>query len=186
MPYEQSPDHLIPYAPTLSPTEVRALRLLMLGWEWGEIAEVMGVTEGTIKQHIHRSYKKLGVGSRRDAIMYVTLCPEVLRTGRVEKPLLKLSGYIPVMTNAGMKRLTGAPVVSYKDARRAATVELKRFIRELARYLINRGIKRINAHYHLRWTGRARGRPRKKKIAAEAKELNLPPKRSRMKDMQST
>jgi DNA-binding NarL/FixJ family response regulator len=53
---------------TLSERENELLRLLAEGLLYKEIAERMGITVGTVKQHIHRIYGKLHVQNRTEAV----------------------------------------------------------------------------------------------------------------------
>lgn len=56
----------------LGKREKEVLSLLAKGLLYKEIAEKMGITEGTVKQHIHSIYKKLHVQNRTEAInMYL-------------------------------------------------------------------------------------------------------------------
>ena len=48
--------------------EMELLELLRDGLLYKEIAEAMGITIGTVKQHIHKIYKKLHVTNRTEAI----------------------------------------------------------------------------------------------------------------------
>lgn len=54
----------------LSPREVEIVNCLMKGWLYKEIADRLSppISEGTVKQHIHRIYKKLEVNNRTEAI----------------------------------------------------------------------------------------------------------------------
>ena len=53
---------------SLSKRENEVLELLSTGLLYKEIAEQLGVTTGTIRQHIHKIYEKLHVGNRTEAI----------------------------------------------------------------------------------------------------------------------
>jgi DNA-binding NarL/FixJ family response regulator len=71
--------------PTLTRREVEILRLLSDGRTCGEVARILWLTEQTVKYHLARVYKKLGVRTRADAIAWarragVALTPE--RHGR--------------------------------------------------------------------------------------------------------
>ena len=44
------------------------LQLLAKGLLYKEIADTLGITSGTVKQHIHKIYEKLQVGNRTEAI----------------------------------------------------------------------------------------------------------------------
>ncbi len=52
----------------LTSREVELLDLLKDGLLYKEIAEQLGITVGTVKQHIHKIYKKLHVNNRTEAI----------------------------------------------------------------------------------------------------------------------
>lgn len=52
----------------LSEREAELLRLLADGLLYKEIADRMGITVGTVKQHIHRIYGKLHVQNRTEAV----------------------------------------------------------------------------------------------------------------------
>lgn len=54
----------------LSPREIEIVNCLMKGWLYKEIADRLSppISEGTVKQHIHRIYKKLEVNNRTEAI----------------------------------------------------------------------------------------------------------------------
>ena len=52
----------------LSEREHEVLRLLSEGLLYKEIADRMGLTIGTVKQHIHRMYEKLHVQNRVEAV----------------------------------------------------------------------------------------------------------------------
>ncbi|ODT65564.1 hypothetical protein ABS71_12140 [bacterium SCN 62-11] len=52
----------------LSKREVEVLRLLVAGQSNKSIASELNITEGTVKLHLYRSYKKLGVRNRTEAM----------------------------------------------------------------------------------------------------------------------
>ncbi|MCH8615774.1 response regulator transcription factor [Sphingomonas sp. SM33] len=52
--------------PALSPRERELINLVRQGLRNREIAEKLGVTEGTIKVYLHNVFEKLGVGSRTE------------------------------------------------------------------------------------------------------------------------
>lgn len=52
----------------LSPREQEILRLLARGRLYKEIADELGIREGTVKVHIHNIYEKLHVSNSREAI----------------------------------------------------------------------------------------------------------------------
>ena len=53
-----------PVASPLTPAEVRVAELLVRGARNKEIADHLGVSEGTIKNHLHNTYTKLNLSSR--------------------------------------------------------------------------------------------------------------------------
>lgn len=52
----------------LSPREEEILRLLAKGHLYKEIADSLHLSVGTVKQHLHRTYEKLQVSNRTEAI----------------------------------------------------------------------------------------------------------------------
>jgi DNA-binding NarL/FixJ family response regulator len=56
--------------PALTAREVELVRLVAGGFRNRAIAEQVGITEGTVKLHIHNVYKKLGVDSRVELTLY--------------------------------------------------------------------------------------------------------------------
>ena len=54
--------------PSLSEREQQVLALLAQGLLYKEIGDRLGITVGTIKQHIHRIYEKLHVQNRTEAV----------------------------------------------------------------------------------------------------------------------
>ncbi|MGC4961091.1 LuxR C-terminal-related transcriptional regulator [Gordonia sp. DT101] len=52
----------------LTPSEMRVLSMLPSAKTAGEIAELLSVSVNTVKTHMRGVYRKLGVGSRRDAV----------------------------------------------------------------------------------------------------------------------
>ena len=55
----------------LSRRELELVQLVMQGLRNKEVAFRLGITEGTVKIHLHRIYEKLGVSSRMDLANYV-------------------------------------------------------------------------------------------------------------------
>ena len=63
----------LPVAPApqnlpITPREKQLLEHLAKGLLYKEIADLMGITTGTVKQHIHKIYEKLQVSNRTEAI----------------------------------------------------------------------------------------------------------------------
>lgn len=54
--------------PSLSAREKQVLGLIVLGLSNGEIARKLFLTESTVKSHLATAFKKLGVGSRKEAV----------------------------------------------------------------------------------------------------------------------
>ncbi|MEM9722618.1 MAG: response regulator transcription factor [Bacteroidota bacterium] len=52
----------------LSPREKEVLELLSKGYLYKEIGDLLKITTGTVKQHIHKIYQKLHVQNRTEAI----------------------------------------------------------------------------------------------------------------------
>jgi DNA-binding NarL/FixJ family response regulator len=52
------------YAQKLTPQEIAISQLVAKGMSNREIAEQMGIREGTVKLHLHHVYQKLGIGNR--------------------------------------------------------------------------------------------------------------------------
>lgn len=53
-------------APDLTPREQDVARLVARGLRNKEIARDLGITEGTVKMHLHNLYEKLSIGSRTE------------------------------------------------------------------------------------------------------------------------
>jgi DNA-binding NarL/FixJ family response regulator len=74
-----TPEHIVLSAPTnaaiamasLSPAQTRLLPPLARGLSNKDIAEELGVTEATVKAHLTAAFRKLGVGSRTQALLLV-------------------------------------------------------------------------------------------------------------------
>lgn len=58
--------------PRLSPRQRELITLIARGASNKQIARTLGITEGTVKQHLSTLYKKLGVNSRTKAIVRAT------------------------------------------------------------------------------------------------------------------
>jgi DNA-binding CsgD family transcriptional regulator len=54
----------------LSPRELEVLRLLADGMRSSEIAEALGIAVPTVKCHLTRTYRKLGVRNRVGAVLH--------------------------------------------------------------------------------------------------------------------
>lgn len=55
----------------LTPRERAVADLVAQGRRNREIAEELGITEGTVKIHLHRIYEKIGVGNRTELALFV-------------------------------------------------------------------------------------------------------------------
>ena len=55
---------------SLTPREREVTRHVALGMRNAEIAGVLGLRPGTVKLHVHRIFKKVGVASRRELAGY--------------------------------------------------------------------------------------------------------------------
>ena len=72
---------------TLSHREQEVLRELAQGKSNREIAEALWLAEDTIKSHLRRVYRKLGVGSRAEAVaLYIGQLGRRLRPPRADRP----------------------------------------------------------------------------------------------------
>lgn len=58
----------LPNGFSLTAREKELLSLLSIGFLYKEIGDKMGITTGTVKQHIHKIYEKLQVNNRTEAI----------------------------------------------------------------------------------------------------------------------
>lgn len=56
----------LPAGPPLTARENDVARLVAIGRRNKEIAHELGVSEGTVKMHLHNLYQKLGIGSRTE------------------------------------------------------------------------------------------------------------------------
>jgi len=54
----------------LTPREIETVRLVAEGQSNRQIAEKLGLQEGTVKIHLHNVYKKLGIDNRVDLTLY--------------------------------------------------------------------------------------------------------------------
>lgn len=52
----------------LTPREIEVIELLAEGLYYKEIAEQMGISEGNVRQKIHKIYKKLNASNRTEAL----------------------------------------------------------------------------------------------------------------------
>ncbi|MBI4819548.1 MAG: helix-turn-helix transcriptional regulator [Deltaproteobacteria bacterium] len=62
----------------LSRAEKQIVELVMRGWSNGQIASARGTSARTIANQIARSYRKLGVGSRRELVARLAWSPSPL------------------------------------------------------------------------------------------------------------
>lgn len=53
---------------SLAPRENEILQLLVRGYSYKEIADLLGISIPTVNTHIHRTYEKLHVHSRGQAV----------------------------------------------------------------------------------------------------------------------
>lgn len=58
------------YARTLTPQEIAISQLVAQGLSNREIADRMGIREGTVKLHLHHVYQKLGIGNRIALVLH--------------------------------------------------------------------------------------------------------------------
>jgi RNA polymerase sigma factor (sigma-70 family) len=54
----------------LTPREMEIVRMVASGLRNKEVASQLGITEGTVKVHLHRIYEKLGIGGRIELIFW--------------------------------------------------------------------------------------------------------------------
>jgi DNA-binding NarL/FixJ family response regulator len=54
----------------LTRREIDVVRMVIAGWPNKETADKLGISEGTVKAHLHHVYEKLGVKSRLELAMY--------------------------------------------------------------------------------------------------------------------
>lgn len=54
----------------LSDRELEVLQLLATGWSNRQIGEALGISEGTVKNHVINIYSKLGVRTRAEAVAW--------------------------------------------------------------------------------------------------------------------
>jgi DNA-binding NarL/FixJ family response regulator len=67
--------HLAPIessAPALSEREAEILTLVAKGFSFAEICDLLSITVNTVKTHVNRAYRKLGVSSRGQAVHEAT------------------------------------------------------------------------------------------------------------------
>lgn len=50
--------------------ELEILSLLSTGLQYKEIADHLFISEGTVKQHLHKIYKKLAINNRTEATLW--------------------------------------------------------------------------------------------------------------------
>ncbi len=67
-----------PEVSELSPREWEVLDLLSRGYAYKEIADALGISMSTVNTHIHRTYEKLHVRSRGEAVARFTQFPAML------------------------------------------------------------------------------------------------------------
>jgi DNA-binding NarL/FixJ family response regulator len=66
--FRQMP-HFTPGPAKLSPAEIAVLQRLARGLLYKEVAEEMGLAQGTVRTHIHHIYRKLQVHNRTEAVL---------------------------------------------------------------------------------------------------------------------
>jgi DNA-binding NarL/FixJ family response regulator len=59
----------MPHSPALTPRQHEVLELLVQGKSNRDIAEVMGLSENTVKVHLAAIFRVLGVSSRTEALL---------------------------------------------------------------------------------------------------------------------
>lgn len=75
-----------PAASELSPREWEVLGLLARGFAYKEIAESLGISLPTVNTHIHRTYEKLHVRSRGEAVARFTQFPALPPAAITRRP----------------------------------------------------------------------------------------------------
>jgi DNA-binding NarL/FixJ family response regulator len=53
----------------VTPRELEILSLLAKGLRYKEIAAQLGISSSTVRAHLHSLYRKMGVGSRTEAVV---------------------------------------------------------------------------------------------------------------------
>ena len=66
--FQKLPITPVPQNLPITTREKELLEHLAKGLLYKEIADIMGITTGTVKQHIHKIYEKLQVSNRTEAI----------------------------------------------------------------------------------------------------------------------
>ena len=62
--------HVDPNAPPITKREAEVLRLLACGLSNAKIAEILGISATTVRNHIEHLLAKLGVHSKLEAVVY--------------------------------------------------------------------------------------------------------------------
>jgi DNA-binding NarL/FixJ family response regulator len=75
-----------PESSDLSPREWEVLGLLARGFAYKEIAEALGITMPTVNTYIHRTYEKLHVRSRGEAVARFTQFPQLQTAATGRRP----------------------------------------------------------------------------------------------------
>ncbi|HFS0175014.1 response regulator transcription factor [Enterobacter kobei] len=60
---------------TLSPRQREILHLVVQGHSNKQICRVLGIAEGTVKNHLHALFRQLGVRNRTEAAMILAQTP---------------------------------------------------------------------------------------------------------------
>lgn len=130
----------------LTPRLKQIARLICLGWEHKEIAQLLGVSSGHISCSASRIHKALGVRNKLELANLVHNHPEILNTKAEPKiPRPRLLRY----RSKGIEReeLTDLSRESWRQRKRAALVDARTFIRNLCKWLMTTAIKKINARF---------------------------------------
>jgi DNA-binding NarL/FixJ family response regulator len=102
-----------PDSPSLTGAEVRVARVVAQGARNKEIADHLGVSESTVKNHLHSIYTKLNVSSRRDLVRWYRTAAHA-NGSRSDRHFLSIAGTTPEIRStdvhvaaAGARRSTG-------------------------------------------------------------------------------
>jgi two-component system nitrate/nitrite response regulator NarL len=56
---------------SLTTRELEIVRMVAAGLRNRDIGQQLGISEGTVKIHLHNAYEKLGVGGRVELVLYL-------------------------------------------------------------------------------------------------------------------